>query len=105
MERGGGLLRATGTSPKVLCLTKGLWMYKGKLDTVGGMGHRHPEPFLIPLPCPLNLGWGVTASCSGEGSSQLWVEGETSTPVPTPINSQQIVHSSGAGNKWAGRQK
>ena len=31
MER-GGLLRATGTSPKVLCLTKALWMYKGKED-------------------------------------------------------------------------
>ena len=61
------------------------------------------------LPAPhhmcsqLGVGW-VTASCSGEESSQLWVEGETSTPVPTPINSQQIVHSSGAGNKWAGRQ-
>ena len=60
-----------------------------------------PDP--PSMPSQLGVGW-VTASCSGEESSQLWVEGETSTPVPTPINSQQIVRSSGAGNKWAGRQ-
>ena len=46
------------------------------------MGHRHPEPFLIPILCPLNLGWGETTSCSGEGSGQPWVEGETSHTSP-----------------------
>ena len=45
------------------------------------MGHRHPEPFLIPILCPLNLAGGAT-SCSGEGSGQPWVEGETSHTSP-----------------------